>query len=264
MSAPNPSVLQGCIRFLRILYLESVMEFLKCLRTPAFTTSLLALPIMIYVVMGLLVRWSGSDAEPATYWTVTAASIGVMGTGLFGFGVYVATERGQGWLLLKRVSPMPVLVYFLGKGVMSVMFSAWITLIILMLAWTVGSAEISITRGCLIVLVISVSTLPFCSLGLVLGYLVGPNSAHALVNIIYLPLLAFSGVLIPIDNYGTLLQQLCYGIPSFHTTQIALKTINASLGQSLFLHISVTVGYTMVFLIIALYLFGRDEGKTYG
>ena len=41
---------------------------------------------------------------------------------LFGFGVGVAVERGQGWLLLKRATPMPPLAYLLAKMATAVAF----------------------------------------------------------------------------------------------------------------------------------------------
>ena len=43
-------------------------------------------------------------AVVATYLLATYATFGVIGAALFGFGVGVAVERGQGWMLLKRAS----------------------------------------------------------------------------------------------------------------------------------------------------------------
>ena len=48
---------------------------------------------------------------------------GVIAVSLFGFGVALAMERGQGWLQVKRASPMPVSAYFLAKLFAAVVFS---------------------------------------------------------------------------------------------------------------------------------------------
>jgi ABC-type Na+ efflux pump permease subunit len=43
---------------------------------------------------------------------------------LFGFGVTVAVERGQGWMEVKRTTPMPVSAYFTAKLAMAMIFSS--------------------------------------------------------------------------------------------------------------------------------------------
>ena len=41
--------------------------------------------------------------------------------------------------------------------------------------------------------VLVIGALPFCAIGLAFGYLVGPNSAPAVLNLVYLPM-AFASV----------------------------------------------------------------------
>ena len=42
---------------------------------------------------------------------------------MFSFGVSLAMERGQGWLQVKRASPMPIAAYFFAKLFIAVVFS---------------------------------------------------------------------------------------------------------------------------------------------
>ena len=58
----------------------------------------------------------------AAYLMATYATVGVINAALFAFGAGVAAERGQGWMMLKRVSPMPSMAYFTAKTVMAMMF----------------------------------------------------------------------------------------------------------------------------------------------
>ena len=60
----------------------------------------------------------------STYLVATYGCFGVIGAAFFGFGVGVATERGQGWMLAKRVSPMPIGAYFAAKIFMSLVFGS--------------------------------------------------------------------------------------------------------------------------------------------
>ena len=68
-------------------------------------------------------------SDNATYMLATMGCFGVMAVALFGFGVSLAMERGQGWLQVKRASPMPVSAYLLAKLFAAVVFSTVIMLL---------------------------------------------------------------------------------------------------------------------------------------
>ena len=79
---------------------------------------------MFYVLFGIVLGpTTPTSRETATYLLATMACFGVMGVALFGFGVSLAMERGQGWLQVKRASPMPLAAYFLAKLFAAVVFS---------------------------------------------------------------------------------------------------------------------------------------------
>ena len=65
---------------------------------------------------------AGRSTSP-TYLLATYGAFGVMNVALFGFGVGVAIERGQGWMLFKRATPMPPFAYFFGKLAMALLFA---------------------------------------------------------------------------------------------------------------------------------------------
>ncbi len=113
---------------LRVYRTEAWQEFLKLIRLPIFAVTTVALPLMFYVIFG--VTFAGEQTRGVgvtTYMLVTYGAFGVIGAALFGFGVSVAVERGQGWMRLKRVAPMPPLAYFIAKVVMSLPWprSSW-------------------------------------------------------------------------------------------------------------------------------------------
>jgi len=88
---------------------EAKYEIVKYARIPIFALSTILFPVMFYVLFGIVMAPSGaSRAEAATYLLATMACYGVMGVAMFSFGVGIAMERGQGWLQMKRASPMPV------------------------------------------------------------------------------------------------------------------------------------------------------------
>ena len=121
---------------------EARQEFLKLIRLPIFAATTVALPLMFYVIFGI--TFAGQQAGGVgvtTYMLATYGAFGVIGAALFGFGVSVAVERGQGWMKLKRVSPMPPLAYFVAKVVMSLTVAAVIVALMFVLGATIGGVR---------------------------------------------------------------------------------------------------------------------------
>ena len=52
--------------------------------------------------------------------------------------------------------------------------------------------------------------------------------------------------------------------PPYHFVQLALGTIGASEGGSPVVHAAAVLGFTLLFLVVAVWGFRRDEGRTYG
>ena len=65
-------------------------------------------------------------------------------------------------------------------------------------------------------------------MGLAFGYLVGPNSAPAMLNVIYLPMAFASGLFIPIDQLPAFVQGIAPALPPYHFAQLALGTVGAA------------------------------------
>ncbi|MBB1513295.1 ABC transporter permease [Tessaracoccus sp. MC1627] len=249
----------------RIYVTEARHEFLKLIRIPIFAVSTIALPVMFYVLFGLAFGGGESRGVGATtYMMVTYGTFGVIGAALFGFGVSVAVERGQGWMRLKRVSPMPPQAYFVAKVVMATAVSALIIGILFLLGATLGGVRMPATQWIGLGLVLILGALPFSAMGLAFGYLVGPNSAPALLNVIYLPMAFASGLWIPIHQLPEFVQGIAPALPPYHFAQLALGTIGAAEGGSQALHVVVLLAFTALFLAVALWGYRRDEGRTYG
>jgi ABC-2 type transport system permease protein len=249
----------------RIYVTEARHEFLKLIRIPIFAVSTIALPVMFYVLFGL--AFGGDEAGGVgrpTYMLATYGTFGVIGAALFGFGVSVAVERGQGWTRLKRVSPMPPQAYFVAKVAMSTTVSALIIGALFILGATLGGVRMPATQWASLGLVLIIGALPFSAMGLAFGYLVGPNSAPAMLNLVYLPMAFASGLWIPIHQLPAFVQEIAPALPPYHFAQLALGTVGAAESGSPAMHAVVLLAFTAFFLIVAAWGFRRDEGRTYG
>ena len=249
----------------RSYFLEAKYEVLKLLRMPGFAIPSIAFPAAFYVLFGVVFGTRGmGGVTMATYLIATYGAFGVIGTALFGFGVGVAVERGQGWMTLKRASPMPPMAFFASKLVMCTIFAAAVVCVLALLGITVGDVRLPPLVWARIALTLVLGAIPFCALGLGLGYLAGPNSAPAVVNLIYLPMAFLSGLWIPIEALPPLVKSIAPFLPAFHLGQLALGAIGAGLGLPAWTHITVLAGFTLIGLGLAFWGYRCDEDRTWG
>lgn len=184
---------------MRTYLLEIKYEFLKALRMPGYSLPTLIFPVFFYLFFGVMFGAKQTGAVTmAAYLIATYGVFGVIGAALFGFGVSVAVERGQGWLEVKRTTPMPMAAYFVSKLAMSMIFSSIVVLLLFALGLTVGGVDMPLMTALSLFGVLVTGSITFCALGLALGFLAGPNSAAPIVNLIYLPTAFLSGLWIPI------------------------------------------------------------------
>jgi ABC-2 type transport system permease protein len=264
LTMPVASVPTGRNTF-RIYALEAKYEFIKALRMPAYSLPTLTFPVLFYLLFGIgMSTKSVGSMGMATYLIATYGAFGVIGAALFGFGVGIAIERGQGWMLQKRATPMPPMAYFTAKLAMSVIFGAIIVLELFAFGYLLGGVRMPLGTWLGLGAVLVAGAVPFAALGLALGYACGPNSAPAIVNMIHLPLAFASGLWIPIAFLPKFVQAIAHFLPAYHSSQLALAMIGASQGESVLVHGFALVAFTALGLALAWIGYRRDEDRTYG
>jgi ABC-2 type transport system permease protein len=249
-----------------LVYLKEVKyEFLKNLRLRAYSFSTVGFPTMFYILFGLILGSSTiAGVRTPAYLIATYGAFGVMGTSLFGTAAGLAAERGLGWLQVKRASPMPPACYFVAKVVMSMIFSSVVVALLLLLGMTFGRVSMAPVAALRLFSLLVVGSLPFCAMGLALGYFVGPNSAPATINMIYLPMSFCSGLWVPIMFLPKFVRGIAHALPPYHLSQLALRMVGGGDETPVAQHWQFLFGFTLVCLGIAYYGFRRDEGKMYG
>jgi ABC-2 type transport system permease protein len=250
---------------LRIHWLELKSEFLKMLRVPGYVIPTLAFPLVFYLFFGVAFGTKATlgSTTMATYLIATYGAFGVIGASLFGLGVNVAVERGQGWLQVKRATPMPLSAWFGAKIGMALLFSTIIVAAIAGLGVLFGGVHFAPAVWPVLFITLVAGALPFCAFGLAIGYLAGPNSAPAIVNLVFLPMSFLSGLAIPIDYLPKFLQKIALALPPYHFAQLALSTFGQGKGSPA-MHIVALASFTVLCLALATFGYRRDEGKVYG
>jgi ABC-2 type transport system permease protein len=235
-------------RVWRAYAVEAKYESLRMLRTPAFAGPFLVLPAALFLLFAVLLFGPAIAKDPKTglFMFMGFSILGVMGPGMFGFGITVATEREHGLLRLKRALPMPPAASLLAKMLMSMLFVAIIMASMAAVA-PLGHLQVPAARMLALSLVCVIGSAPFCALGFLIGTLASAKSAPAFVNLLYLPMTYLSGILFPLPKSAEWIAHLS---PAYHLDQAALTALGAS-SQGLGWHIAVLVLVTVAATLLA-------------
>jgi len=245
---------------------EAKYEFLKNLRLRMYSVSVFSFPVMVYVLFGLVLNANAmiGATRVSTYLLATYGTFGVMGASLFGTAAGLASDRGLGWLQVKRASPMPPFAYFTAKVVTSMVFSASIVLVLFALGILFGGVRMPLAEFAGLLATLVVGSLPFSAMGLALGYFTGPNSAPPTINLIYLPMSVCSGLWVPFMFLPKAVRTIGLAMPPYHLSQLALGVVGSGTHESIATHWEVLAAFTMICLGVARIGFQRDQEKMYG
>ena len=246
----------------RTLLLQVRAELIKFWRVPVFAFFSIGLPLIIFTFFGL--RNATETISPHLAITVGAyvmASMGAYTVGnvmVFSFGMAVAVERGQKQDVLLRASPLPPAIYLLAKVINAIIFA--LLALIVLFVFAHFAASVSLPAGTWAALTgrLLLGSLPFIGLGFGFGYLVGPNSAPAVINLIYLPIAFASGIFIPVDQLPQFIQSIAPYLPLHPFVELGWNAIGVPTDQSVSTAALYLVAYSVGFFLLALWAYRRD------
>jgi ABC-2 type transport system permease protein len=230
-------------RLWRAYFTEAKYEFVRALRMPGFAAPFLVLPVALYLFFGVVLFGPSKDPNAGKFIFTAFAVFGVMGPGMFGFGVLVATEREQGLLTMKRALPAPPAAYLLAKTFMAVLFAVMVMVTMIVAAPTLGHLKLAFGQFFIFAVINIFGALPFCALGLFIGTRTSGKSAPAFVNLLYLPMIYLSGFCFPLPKSIHWIQ---FASPAFYLDQLALKAVGSPSSGEPLLHFTVLVGVTLL------------------
>jgi ABC-2 type transport system permease protein len=173
---------------------------------------------------------------------------GMMGPGMFGFGVVVAMEREEGLLRLRRALPAPRAGYFVAKMCMAMLFNAIIMATMIAAALWAAHLPLGVRQLASLAAINILGALPFCAIGLFVGVLVSGSAATGFVNLVYLPMMWLSGLFIPLPKS---LQSAAPVWPAYHLLQLSLRVLGQPAAGSALAHTAVLAGLTIALSAVA-------------
>jgi ABC-2 type transport system permease protein len=236
-------------------------EFVRALRTRAYSLSVMGFPVVFYLFFGILMNRNENfhGISVATNMLAGYAVFGAIGASLFGIGVGLAGDLSAGWLELKRASPMPPLAYLLAKCCTAMGFATIIVSLLTLMGIFFGGVHISPLEYVRMVALIIVGCIPFASLGLLLALLAPFNAAPGIANMIYLPMSFLGGLWMPIEILPHFLQVLAPIFPTYHLKQLMLGVFHYPGAGSTASHWLALTIFTFLMLFCAGYAFRRRE-----
>lgn len=248
---------------LPMLVRQTSAEFLKLWRTPAFSLSSLALPIIFFAFFGLPnshYRIAGVSAGP-----YLLASFGAYGTTtvmLFSFGVGVAVERGQKMTVLMRVTPLPGVVALAARVITAVVFASIMLSLLFAFGVLAGGIHMASTQWITLTVRLLLGALPFIAMGLSIGYLASPAAAAPIANILFLVLSFGSGLFVPLSQLPSFVRQAAPYLPTYHYGQLVWQAVGAQT-DSMQTSIVWLAGYGLAFASIAIWAYQREEQASF-
>jgi ABC-2 type transport system permease protein len=248
-----------------MLRLQTWAEFLKLWRVPAFTLTSLFLPVMFYAFIG--VGQASQKIFPnvtfGAYFLASMAVYSVANVMIFSFGISVATERGMKMDVLQRATPMPSLIYLLSKCITALFFAALTLVVLFPFAYVAGHVRLDPSAWVNLASRVLLGSIPFIALGFAIGYLSGPNSAVAVVNLIYLPTAFASGLFFPKQLLPQFIQQIAPYLPLHFFGQLGWDAVGAPTDGNVTTDWLYLVGYGVLFFVVALWAYRREESRKF-
>jgi ABC-2 type transport system permease protein len=246
---------------LNVIRKETQYEFLKLWRAKTFSLAIIGFPVMFYALFGIANRGNYDGAADVTkYMLAGYACMGVISAALFGVGVGLSNERTQGWLELKRASPMPGIAYLVAKLVTAQVFGLLVMAILIAIGVAFGGVHLSPAELLGMIGMALAGSIPFAAMGLLVALLVPPAAAPGVVNLVYLPMSFMGGLWIPIHFLPKWIQTIAPSMPTYHLAQLMLTVFNYQSKTSVSLyHWMGLAGFTCMMVGISWVLFQKSE-----
>jgi ABC-2 type transport system permease protein len=249
----------------RMLAMQTWSELRIRWRIPAFSLTIVVLPVLFFTFFGLpFARQTlPNGTSLGAYLLASFAAYSVGSVMVFGFGIGVATERGLKVDVLMRATPLPPLIALLAKVLNALAYALLSLVVLIVYGVVVGGVRQDLVVWVDMIARLLAGSVPFIALGFAIGYLCGPNAAPAVANLVYLPLSFASGLFMPLSQLPDFVRRVAPYLPTYHYGQLGWGAVGAAT-EPLLTSLAWLAGYTVLFLLIAVRAYQREESRKFG
>ncbi|KRA23933.1 ABC transporter [Microbacterium sp. Root61] len=245
----------------RITLLHAKYNLIETFRIPVAVIGAMVFPALALLFFVVPNRAVADNPEFATQAVISLSVFAVMSNGLFSFGLTIAESREKPWDPYLRTLPASglarVLAQIFSTGALGIV--AIIPVIVVGGLFTAATA--SPGRIVLGLFALAVSAVPFMLIGICIGYAMPMKAAIAVVQVIMFGLAFGGGLFLPPQIFADWLNTISQWFPSRQAREFVIWAVQGG-DLEWWVWVGIVV-WTIVFLILALVLFRRDEGRRY-
>jgi ABC-2 type transport system permease protein len=237
----------------------SYVALFHWMRPIQYTASKILMPLAQMFFFVYLGTYATSADNAAFYIVGNALQIAAV-SGIYGMSMSIGGDRDSGTLGYIFGTPANRLVVFMGRAFMNIMDGALGVVIAFVWGVLLMGLDLSNTDVPALALVILITTISTCGLGLLMGCLALITvNVMFINNFVYFVLLIFSGANIPLADLPKWIQSISYGLPLTRGIIAARSLVGgASLADiALLLWGEVAVG--LVYFVLGYLLFAAFE-----
>ena len=158
----------------RMLLLQARSEIRMRWRIPAFSVTIVALPVLFFTFFGLpYVKQTGPNGiNLGAYLIASFAAYSVGSVMVFGFGIGVATERGLKVDVLMRATPLPPLIAILAKVLNALAYALLSLVVLIVYGVVVGGIRQDLLVWLDMIARLLAGSVPLIALGFAIGPLI--------------------------------------------------------------------------------------------
>ncbi|MFN8619421.1 MAG: ABC transporter permease [Chloroflexota bacterium] len=236
------------------------LELRRVIRNRRYLVMTVVLPVTLYVLYTSVLRdTSGGGLLDGLTWPayflVSMAVYGSIGAAM-SQTVPIATERRTGWVRQLRVTPLPAGAYVVGKVAAALL--ATIPALALMAAVGIAVNHVGLGASGIVTLVVTlaIGSLPFATLGALLGYLLDVESAQGGMVLTFFALAVLGGLFVPLDAFPDALAAVGRVLPSGHLAAVGRATLAGRMPDVG--DVAVLVAWTLVLGALAAWRYRTD------
>lgn len=247
--------------FWTLTWLHTKFGFLETIRVPIAVIGNLLFPglaLLFFVVPNTQV------AGNPVYATAAVAQLGafaVMSSSLFGFGIGVAEDRALPFDAYLRTLPAAAGPRLVGRLINGLAWSYLSLVPVVVIGALATKATLTWAQAGGLVLLVAAVAVPFTLLGLAYGYALSPKAAIAVVQVTVFPLAFAGGMFLPPEMFPHWLDMISLGTPSRAARDLVVQ-VTTGLDPGAWA-LPVMIGWTVMFAVLAVVAYRRDEGRRF-
>lgn len=247
-------------RLFRTLSTESRVECARNLRMVEAVIPTVLFPSFFYACFALIFQFGGPQASGSGYFLASMGAVGVIATGLMNTAIGTASERSAGWLTQRRILALPGTGWVVAKFSANLLFGLMALLPLFTLAAVFGEVRLPTSEWLALAGVLLVGGLPFCALGLAIGSNMGERPAIAVANLVFLPMLFFSGLMLPVSLFPDWLQPIAPLFPAHHLGALAWNVTGVE-DSAMWPHWLTLAGWALLGAVVTLFGLARHQRR---